>query len=327
MATTASPSLTPAIEDVSEYFVVPVTTLHPEVELGFDTYANIGEAVVLFTATGQAFGVKQRARLFQAGLAEVSIPHNQRTAYYRYLERNILQLLHDEAGNDTERVGRYYQVGTMVSRLVIDEPQGARAEALANSYIDSSLEHLDGCRGLLSGFARVLEVAPDIYQHSLHVCMYGLALARRAGIDDARELRDFGVGLLLHDVGLLAIPSDLRLRPGPLDEEEIAWVKRHPQLGIERVAGAAWLGEIARDVIYSHHERLDASGYPRGVGAAQLSPFARIAAIANAFDSRTTHRPYRPSRTTGEVLRDLIQGARGSYDPRLLANFVRLFST
>ena len=109
----------------------------------------------------------------------------------------------------------------------------------------------------------------------MHVCLYGLALARAAGIGSSHERADFGTGLLLHDIGKLSLPSDLTNGEGEPSEEDWELIRQHPRRGLEKVEGIEWIGKIARGVILDHHRHLDGGGYPDGEG--EISPFTHIA--------------------------------------------------
>jgi two-component system cell cycle response regulator len=99
----------------------------------------------------------------------------------------------------------------------------------------------------------------------------------------------------LHDVGKMGIPEELLHKPGPLDEEEWAFVRRHPLIG-ERIIGAAPALAAASKLVRSTHERFDGTGYPDGLAGNQISLGARIIAVCDAFTAMTSPRPTRPSR-------------------------------
>ena len=150
--------------------------------------------------------------------------------------------------------------------------------------------------------------------------------ARVTGINDGATLCDLGVGLLLHDVGKLHLPMESFAHAGPLTDDEWAQVRRHPRLGFESVENNPQVGGIARDVIMNHHEWVDGSGYPHGRRGAEISPYAQIASIANAFDRLTTDAPHREACSAPEALRIMITAGGAKYHSKLLASFIRVMA-
>jgi HD-GYP domain-containing protein (c-di-GMP phosphodiesterase class II) len=108
-------------------------------------------------------------------------------------------------------------------------------------------------------------------------------------IDD--RLRKLGLGLLLHDIGKLAVPPEVLHKPGPLDDAEMALMRTHPIAGVDLLR-AADLSPLTLSVIRDHHERVDGSGYPSGHAGAAVQDFPRIAAVADVYDAVTSERVY-----------------------------------
>jgi putative nucleotidyltransferase with HDIG domain len=163
--------------------------------------------------------------------------------------------------------------------------------------------------------------ARDAYtgKHAERVAAYGIELARALGM--ARpEAPEIEFGFLLHDIGKVAIPDRILYKPGSLSDEERALMNRHPVIGAEIVSGIEFLTEAAQ-VVRSHHERWDGSGYPDGLCGDEIPVAARVFAVADVFDALTTDRPYRPASTLAEA-RDIIRRESGShFDPRVVDAF------
>jgi HD-GYP domain-containing protein (c-di-GMP phosphodiesterase class II) len=159
--------------------------------------------------------------------------------------------------------------------------------------------------------------------HAERVTRLALRLAREAapGLADDRELE---YGFLLHDVGKIGIPDAILLKPGPLTREERAEMEQHPYLGERIVARIPHLRGLSRQVIASHHERWDGTGYPRGQAGAEIPYAARIFALADAFDAMTNDRPYRAALPVAEALRRMEACGGTQFDPELAAIFVEL---
>jgi hypothetical protein len=127
---------------------------------------------------------------------------------------------------------------------------------------------------------------------------------------------------ILHDVGKLSVPTRLLRKTGPLDSAEFAAVKMHPTRGVDVVRDIAFLDE-AYSAILHHHERMDGGGYPSGLAGSQIPRFARIIAVADAFDSMTSTRSYRGARSVEDALAELRRCAGAQFDPVMVTAIER----
>lgn len=157
--------------------------------------------------------------------------------------------------------------------------------------------------------------------HSERVGQASAMIAGELGMagDRLEALRFAGI---LHDVGKLGVPTRLLRKDGPLTPDERRVIELHPEYGHEMVRGIGFLGE-ARAAILHHHERLDGSGYPYGLSGQQIPEFARVVAIADAFDAMTSTRSYRRARPVDAALRELVRCAGTQFDPLMVQAFVR----
>jgi response regulator RpfG family c-di-GMP phosphodiesterase len=144
--------------------------------------------------------------------------------------------------------------------------------------------------------------------HSRRVFWYSINTAYAIGGLE-KELRSLGMGAWLHDIGKLATPDGILLKPGALTEQEREVMQRHVQIGYDLVKGIPFLADAA-EIILAHHERCDGSGYPRGLKAEEIPLGAKIFAVADSFDAMTSDRPYR-SALPFEAARDEIQRHSG----------------
>ncbi|MEU1818626.1 HD-GYP domain-containing protein [Streptomyces roseifaciens] len=153
--------------------------------------------------------------------------------------------------------------------------------------------------------------------HSERVGRASVLIGRELGMAGERleALRFAGI---LHDVGKLGVPTRLLRKDGPLTPEERRVIELHPEYGHEMVRGIGFLDE-ARAAILHHHERLDGSGYPYGLMGPQIPLFARIVAVADAFDAMTSTRSYSRARPVPAALAELHRCAGSQFDPRMVA--------
>jgi HD-GYP domain-containing protein (c-di-GMP phosphodiesterase class II) len=158
-------------------------------------------------------------------------------------------------------------------------------------------------------------------EHSLNVAIIAIAFGRHLGMDKD-QLNEIGLSGMLHDMGKIVTPPEVLNKPGPLEGDEIEVMKRHPADGREILMSSPGIHDSAIDVAYGHHERMDGSGYPRGLESGNLSLFTKMIAIADVFDAVTSDRVYRDGVSSFHALR-MLHGQRGrGYDPSLIIKFI-----
>jgi putative nucleotidyltransferase with HDIG domain len=158
--------------------------------------------------------------------------------------------------------------------------------------------------------------------HSRRVCSYSLEIARAMSLPD-KQLGTLARGAYLHDIGKLGVPDGILLKPGPLTADERALMQQHVQVGFDLVKGIPFLADAA-EIIFTHHERHDGSGYPRGLKAEEILLGARIFAVADSFDAITSDRPYRRA-SPFEAGRETIRREVGRlFHPQIVSVFLSI---
>lgn len=158
------------------------------------------------------------------------------------------------------------------------------------------------------------------YLHSIAVSALMMTLARALDLSPL-EVREAGLGGLLHDIGKATVPQSILDKVGPLTREERAIVRAHPEEGHRMLAESGGMSPIVHDICLYHHERVDGSGYPFGLAADRLSVFARMAAICDVYDAVTSQRPYKRGWSPAEALCDMGSWT-GHFDERMFRRFV-----
>lgn len=221
-------------------------------------------------------------------------------------------------------VGRAIELGKLqrqnaVYRHNLEEVILARTERLRTTMQDLERSY----DTTLEAMGAALDLRDEETQgHSKRVTAYTIALARAMGLN-ADELRVIARGAFLHDIGKIAIPDSILLKPGRLNAEEMAVMQQHCQHGYDMVCRISFLSE-ASEIVYSHQERYDGAGYPRGLKGEEIPLGARIFAIADTLDAITSDRPYRKGRSFAVATEEIRRGAGTQFDPRIVAVFLGL---
>src|SRR6266403_4211065 len=154
--------------------------------------------------------------------------------------------------------------------------------------------------------------------HSRRVCRFALEVAKAMGLSEAQH-KTIAMGAYLHDIGKLALPDGILLKPGPLTAEERAFMQQHVQTGYDLVKQIPFLADAA-ELICTHHERYYGSGYLRGLKAEQIPIGARIFAVADTLDAITSDRPYRKTHPFEDAFRVIHTESGLLYDPYVFFN-------
>jgi ribonuclease P protein subunit RPR2 len=194
----------------------------------------------------------------------------------------------------------------------------ARAQELEGALRTLKTQYLQTVRTL----AFVVE-AKDAYtgQHLERCRVYGVALLDALGV--AADYPDAEFGFLLHDAGKVGIPERILNKPGPLTAAEWRVMRTHPLIGHQMLADIPFM-RIAAEVVRSHHEMFDGSGYPEGLKGNDISLAARVFAVVDAFDAMTTDRPYRAALSLDHAVTEIERMAGTQFDPEVVKVFLPL---
>lgn len=171
--------------------------------------------------------------------------------------------------------------------------------------------------GVLQAMARLLEIRdPYTAGHEMRAAQITVAIATELGLDASR-IEGLRIAAEIHDIGKLVVPAEILSRPARLTDTEREIVKQHVSIG-EEVLGAIDFPWPIAAIVGQHHERLDGSGYPRGISGEAIRLESRILAVADVYESVTSHRPYRPGRGHDEAMAVLRRGAGTEFDPMVV---------
>src|SRR5215470_10913572 len=148
--------------------------------------------------------------------------------------------------------------------------------------------------------------------HMSRVAWLSVRIGRTLGFNESR-LAGLRLGAQLHDVGKFAVRKDSLIKPGRLSREEMADMKRHPQIGYDLVRRFSWSYPIP-EMVLQHHERIDGSGYPNGLRGSQVLREAKVIAVADVVDAMLSNRPYRPALPKQHVIDELMTWRGTRYD-------------
>ncbi|WP_153133312.1 HD-GYP domain-containing protein [Dechloromonas hortensis] len=175
--------------------------------------------------------------------------------------------------------------------------------------------------GALISLARLKTADDYTFMHSVAVCALMIALARQLGLDE-QQTREAGMAGLLHDLGKATIPLEVLNKPGKLTDAEFDLVKTHPDEGYKMLLTGSGISEMTKDVCLHHHEKVDGSGYPKGLNGETMSLFAKMGAVCDVYDAVTSNRPYKAGWDPAESIKRMAEW-KGHFDPKVFQAFVK----
>jgi putative nucleotidyltransferase with HDIG domain len=272
----------------------------------FDLYLEANRELTLYAKSPYRWSFEEIERLKHAGkeFFFYSTVDHDKALIYRAInripdicetEKSPFKLIKiTEAAAELNRV--LFKHKTPLTLAALD-----RVQSLAHHMV-ATIQEDPHCIGVLTKLAHHDDYT---FHHSARVCAYSLAIATQLSLNERPKLVEMATGALLHDIGKSQIDLTILNKPGVLSPLEWEQMKKHPIFGTELIVSST-LTHVARQIILSHHERFDGSGYPHQLQERELLEEVKIVAFADTFDALTTNRPYQQSRSAFQAL-DLIR--------------------
>ncbi|MFZ3576750.1 HD-GYP domain-containing protein [Virgibacillus sp. DJP39] len=283
------------------------------------------------TIVGQAVRNENGSVLIQRGLSLTGKMINrlvQQGITYIYIEDDLTSDIHiptvisettriDATNTIRDTFTSIRQQG-FANRSFIMEKKNGQMTSVVERLLDEVMNRDDA----LSLLADVFVTDDYIFQHSLNVTIYALAIGTELKLSK-EKLVQIGVGSMLHDVGKIFIDPKILKKPSGLSDVEYETIKNHTQYGYDFLRKQHNLPLVVAHCALQHHERLDGTGYPRGIKGEDMHAYAKIIAVADVFDAVTSNRSYREAMLPHEGLEILYAGAVNLFDKELVEAFKR----
>lgn len=226
--------------------------------------------------------------------------------------RCVLDLLTDEGVRRCELSVSVPEMGEDVHAVLI--LRDVEDRLAAEDRLRETLHQVEEARSRTVSLTAAIVELKDSFtgQHQRRTAQLASAIGRHLGVSGG-ELYDLVTAAMMHDMGLMAIPTDILFAPRPLSEVEWLLVHRHPLIGKTLMDRENFPSSVSVPLV-QHHERLDGSGYPQGLSGRHIVSLARILAVADVAEAMSSHRPYRPAHDRSVVLAELAAGRGGQFD-------------
>ncbi|MEE4184605.1 MAG: HD-GYP domain-containing protein [Gammaproteobacteria bacterium] len=225
---------------------------------------------------------------------------------------------------EAPKAAHSYNHAVQVINQVLEQVRDGRAvdveivREAVSPMIDSVLRNPDA----MSWFVTLQKQDDYTYHHSIASSVWAVVLGRHLGFD-RRALDKLAIGGMLLDVGKARISRELLQKPGRLSPHEVDQLCQHVDFSLDMVQSSPGISRDILDMIASHHERHDGSGYPQGLAGADIPVYGRIAGIVDCYDAMVSTRPYAPARSSYDAIRELNQLAGSHFQRELVEQFVQ----
>ena len=211
-------------------------------------------------------------------------------------------------------------------KLIISSARDVTERKKIQEELQHSSEKLQkAMEGTIQSMARTSEMRdPYTAGHQNRVSRLACAIAGEMGLP-ADQIEGIRVSGTLHDIGKIYVPAEILSKPGKLRPNEINLLKDHADVGYELLRNIEFPWPVA-EIVYQHHERLDGSGYPRGLKGEEICLEARIMGVADVVEAMASHRPYRPAFSMDKAMLEILQKKGVYYDPQVVDACMRLIN-
>jgi HD-GYP domain-containing protein (c-di-GMP phosphodiesterase class II) len=197
-------------------------------------------------------------------------------------------------------------------------PQGT-AEALRIKQLEEQVSALRS--SVICSFNQLLDLKDlNTGVHSTRLAEWGMRVGQELGLSE-EQLQNLEVAALLHDIGKMGVPDAILRKPGKLDAEEYALMKKHPEYGWAVLRNLPGFERAALDILH-HHENYGGTGYPAGLKETEIPVVSRIVSVIDAFDAMVSSRPYRKGLPYEEAVRRLVESSGTQFDPAVVQCFL-----
>lgn len=283
---------------------IEINDANPGMVLGKTIYTSSGNILL---RAGMRISPKYIHRLKELGIPAIYVKDEV------FFDVDIPEVISEETRQQAQRAVRDIFADVQRCRRV----DISTAKDVVNGFVDELLANPK----VIVNLTDVRSYDDYTFGHSVNVCVLSLLTGISLGYNEI-QLRNLGVGALLHDLGKTQVDKKILQKPGPLSEAEFTAMKEHTCYGFEILRSEQELSLLSAHVALQHHERVDGSGYPRAMCGGEIHEYARITAVADVYDAMTSDRQYRKALHTSEVVQKIISYIGKQFDPEITRAFL-----
>lgn len=305
------------MQNKENYFVIDNNVIRNNNNIIFNLYRYDSNTKSMSVIYEKGMGISKSHVATLLSYSEIYAEIDNETFYDEFYQNPIEQKLIPSGIQ-----GFYQNISKNINEL-FDNPESFSNVKKVDEIVTDMIVIIEEDDFTVSSFVTILTYNYYAHTHSLNVSIYALCLAKHMGIKKD-NLQNLGTAALLHDLGKGKIDNTIINKKGKLTDSEFNEVKKHPFYGWQL---AKKLGIDNEDIlrgIYCHHEKIDGTGYPKGLKKDDIPLFARIISICDTFDSMTTKRSYKDSVGTFDTLILMKTEMSNNFDSNIINNFIQM---
>ena len=284
-------------------------------------YKDIGDIYKVLIEENESFTKETQDKIDKLQLKDLYVLTKDHPLYEKDTQEYIAKILDDDSISSKLKSEIIHDMATdTINELFsgeINKNKIDRSTELVNDTIQLILNDDSAAKAMLG----VTSYDYYTYTHCVNVSIYALGFGAHLKLDK-NKLNVLGRAGILHDLGKKNIPNEIVNKNGRLTDEEFSTMKSHPSLAVEILKELGEKNQLVLDAIEQHHEKLDGSGYPKGLKAQEIHILSQIIAIADIFDALTTKRSYKEALKTFDALSIMKNEMTTELNPHLLAEFM-----
>jgi len=284
-------------------------------------YKDIGDIYKVLIEENESFTKETQDKIDKLQLKDLYVLTKDHPLYEKDTQEYIAKILDDDSISSKLKSEIIHDMATdTINELFsgeINKNKIDRSTELVNDTIQLILNDDSAAKAMLG----VTSYDYYTYTHCVNVSIYALGFGAHLKLDK-NKLNVLGRAGILHDLGKKNIPNEIVNKNGRLTDEEFSTMKSHPSLAVEILKELGEKNQLVLDAIEQHHEKLDGSGYPKGLKAQEIHISSQIIAIADIFDALTTKRSYKEALKTFDALSIMKNEMTSELNPHLLAEFM-----
>jgi putative nucleotidyltransferase with HDIG domain len=296
--------------------------LCPGMKLDHPVVDRLGHILV---ARGAALNEYMITTMIQMGIMSVYIQDGEVDAKEQELtitpeaQEKIETLRTDDRAKVTLSASVREQVAEGI-QYIYNSPDSAEMTAATNTIADHLMDAIHTNDAIAIDISALKTSDEYTFKHSVDVAMISMVVAKQQGMSD-ELIREIGISGLLHDVGKTKVPPSILNKPARLTDEEFAIMKQHSVYGYRMIKDRQDFSQEIILGVLQHHEKINGSGYPLGIDDEQISPYARILAVADIYDALVTERPYKVAFSQRDAI-EMIMSMTSELDITAMRSFL-----
>jgi HD-GYP domain-containing protein (c-di-GMP phosphodiesterase class II) len=298
------------------FLAVELEMFRPDSLVGCDLFLHLKELgrFVLYKRKDLQISFTDIERLISNNVRSLFVDAGDEHIIRDYLEDNLSNFMDEQNISIDKKSQLLYECAIHRVEETLKNPESGENIHKSKNIVKHLVNYILSDSSALHSLMNMMSHDYYTYTHSVNVCTFSIALSKFTGEGDNEKLRALGLGALLHDVGKRLIPEEILQKKGPLTDDEMELVKKHPLHGLEIVSKLSSFLIDAEAIVVHHHEKCNGKGYPHGKTGNEINPFAKLVCIVDIFDALTSHRPYRRAIRTFPALKLMKEEMVGELD-------------